>query len=902
MEAEHWQRVREVFRRALELEVEERGAFLDQTCGGDRSLRSEVELLLASLSAAGDFLEEPAGRLPGAGWEGQRIGSYELVKRIGRGGMGEVYLAVRADEEFCRRVAIKLLKPGEDGEEMVRRFRAERQILAGLDHPGIARLLDGGTTGQGLPYLVMEYIEGRPIDEYCDRRRLTTRQRLELFLAVCSAVQFAHQNLVVHRDLKPANILVAADGVPRLLDFGIAKLLNPELSPQRIQPTATALRIMTPEYASPEQVRADPITTATDVYSLGALLYKLLAGRPPFVVDTGSPVEMVKAICETEPQKLSQVATEGAAGVPGGPARLRRRLAGDVDNIVLMALRKEPARRYASVEHFADDVRRHLEGRPVVACGDSLAYRCSKFVQRHRVGVAAAAAVFVSTLLFGVAMTALNFRVVKERNRAEEMAGRWKSQLDHVAKTRERAEGIGQFLSQVVVSLEEGGTDVESFLKERAAELEEKYRGRPLERAAQLQTVGVVYRELGFSAEAESLLEESLDLRRRLLDDGDVTVADSLNELALLRQGMSEFAEAERFAREALALRRESLQEGHPDIAESLNTLGVILWYRGDLEAAEGLFLEALDSGRRTLGDDYPDILAIMNNLENISYTRADYATALRRSRQKLDLARARLGDSHPDLGRYSGNLATLLARCGRYDEAREHYQRALHIEQQSLTEGHPQVAMTWRNFAVMEMDLGDFPAAESLLEKALALQRSALGTRHVDVAATLRARGRLFYLTGRYALADQAYEEARGIDTELLGPDHQATASDSSGTAWVLSARSEHQRCEALARRAVDVLRAALPAGNRRIAAAGAILGGCLARNGSYEEAEEILDGSFVQLVKIPSTREVEGREALEHLRIVHRALGAPEKTAAYEDRLEEARRAGAEGCGQGS
>jgi len=424
MTPERWQRVKELFQTALEGEASQRAAFLDDSCAGDPALRRQVEALIASHEQEPSFLEAPAFEVGAPTLEedeaelmiGQRIGPYELVREIGHGGMGAVYLAVRADDEYQKQVAIKLVKRGMDTDAILRRFRNERQILANLDHPHIAKLLDGGTTSDGLPYFVMDYVEGLPIDGYYDTNELPTLERLKLFRTVCSAIHYAHQNHVVHRDLKPSNILVTAEGVPKLLDFGIAKLLNPELPSQTVDSTA-ALRFMTPEYASPEQVREETLTPASDVYSLGVLLYELLTGHRPYRLGSRTPPEVARIICEEEPEKPSTVISRveevpGPDGTlrltpesvsqtrEGHPEKLRRRLSGDLDNIVLMALRKEPNRRYASVEQFSEDVRRHLEGLPVIARKDTLSYRATKFIKRNKASV-------IMTALFAMVLIAL---------------------------------------------------------------------------------------------------------------------------------------------------------------------------------------------------------------------------------------------------------------------------------------------------------------------------------------------------------------------------------------------------------------------------------------------------------------------------------------------------------------
>ena len=387
---------------------------------GTRHLLREVKSLAAAAEQEWSFVDHSAypgtdaldkGDAPSR--LGQRVGTYEIVRELGRGGMGMVYLARRADEEFEKLAAIKLIRPGMAGELAVRRFRGERQISALLDHPNIARLLDGGTTEDGEPYFVMEFVEGEALLDYCDRHRLSVEERLRLFGEVCAAVQHAHRNLVVHRDIKPSNILVTEGGVPKLLDFGIAKLLSPEGALEPADQTATVTRVLTPDYASPEQVRGQPITTASDVYSLGVVLYELLARRRPYHLTDTDPKELLRVVCERDPEKPSTAAArprgeEGPAAFTGarpesGPG-LARRLKGDLDAIVLKALRKEPERRYASVEQLSDDIRRHLSGRPVLARRGTTAYRAGKFVRRHRM-LLAAAVLLLAALAGGVAAT-----------------------------------------------------------------------------------------------------------------------------------------------------------------------------------------------------------------------------------------------------------------------------------------------------------------------------------------------------------------------------------------------------------------------------------------------------------------------------------------------------------------
>jgi eukaryotic-like serine/threonine-protein kinase len=440
---ERWQQVKELLATALEMDPAARTAYLDRACANDPPLRSDLDRFLAADQKAGlEFLNTPAhateimeGSEQNASPRvGRRVGPYQIVEEIGAGGMGEVYRAFRADDQYRKQVAIKLVRAGQDSGFVVSRFKNERQILASLDHPNIARLHDGGTTEDGLPYFVMELIEGQPIDQYCAQRELSVPERLKLFMQVCSAVQYAHQRLIIHRDIKPGNILVSSDGTPKLLDFGIAKILDPEAATGPIEATLTVFRVLTPGYASPEQVKGEPITTASDVYSLGVVLYELLTGQHPYRRANSTPQEIARAVCEVEPERPStavrRMETTGERRDSQGPStatnlldssieRRGKLLRGDLDNIVLMALRKDPQRRYASVEQFAEDIRRHLGSLPVLARKDTIGYRTSKFVTRHKAGVTTAVVVLV-ILLAAMAITVRQARIARlERARAE---------------------------------------------------------------------------------------------------------------------------------------------------------------------------------------------------------------------------------------------------------------------------------------------------------------------------------------------------------------------------------------------------------------------------------------------------------------------------------------------------
>ena len=568
--AETWQRVKEVFDAAVDLEPGERAALLDRLCHGDPDLRSEVESLLASDDEAGTFIESPASAiprdlLPESDYAGRSFGAYRIIREIGRGGLGAVYLAARADDQYRKEVAIKVVKRGLDTDDILQRFRAERQILAQLDHPNIARLIDAGSTEEGLPYFVMEFVDGQPISSFCETRGLSTRERLELFRQVCGAVTYAHQHLVIHRDIKPSNILVNEEGVPKLLDFGIAKVLHAD-DPLAAQ-TMTGIRVMTPEYASPEQVRGLPISTATDIYSLGVLLYELLTGRRPYRLTTSTPEDISRAVVDQVPERPSTAVTRAA--IAPQPAVIdAKSLRGDVDNIVLMALRKEPTRRYATVGQFSEDIRRYLEGRPVLAHKDTLSYRAGKFIRRNKVGVAAAVVVLLS-LVGGIIATAWQARraeanQARAEKRFADVRGLANALLNDIAPKIERLEGSTE-ARQALVS--QSLRYLDSLAGESADDLTLQ-----AELAAAYEKVGVLQGDsrkpsLSDFRGAIASLEKAQQIRRRLLaskpDDAENRrlLADNLRLLAIRRMAQSDVDGGFGDVREALQLYEKLVAE-----------------------------------------------------------------------------------------------------------------------------------------------------------------------------------------------------------------------------------------------------------------------------------------------------------------------------------------------------
>jgi eukaryotic-like serine/threonine-protein kinase len=841
---DRWQQIKAVLNDALEREEALRTAFLEAACQGDGELRREVESLLSSEAEIGDFIETPIFRIHGETEPlavGQRVGAYRIVRELGRGGMGSVYLAERADEEFEQRVALKVVRRGMDTDEIVRRFRSERQILAHLDHPNIAKLFDGGTTEDGRPYFVMEHVEGQPIDQYCDERKLSVRERLELFRRVCSAVHLAHQNLIVHRDLKPGNILVTADGVPKLLDFGIAKLLDP--GQEAFALTRVGVRPMTPEYASPEQVRGETITTASDVYSLGVLLYVLLTGHPPYRPVRRDPQSLAKAICETDPPRPSSIirqvgegrrpdgtsvelTPESVSRVREGEARLlRRHLAGDLDNIVLMAMSKDPKRRYASVDQLSNDIERHLEGWPVVARKDTLGYRARKFVGRHKAGVTLAALFLLLIVGSGVAVTILWQRAVREQERAKAVS----TFLEDIFTVSNPDESRGETIT------------AREILDEGAKKIDQSLADQPGVRADLKEIIGRVYRNLGFAKQAKPLLEEALRLRREEFGDDDLRVVSPLQNLANVLRELNKNDDAEPLIREALDIQRSHGATQNIDYASGLTNLGALLVAREELDEAEALYQESL-AIKRTLPDADPaDIARSLNNLGKLRQTRGDFAEAERLFKESLEIRR-------------------------------------------TLAEGQPdtELATSFNNLGSLLQDKGDLAGAESYYIKALEMRRKLLGERNPKVARSLSNLGLLRQLRGDAVGAEKSFREALSIADEQLEADHTDRAVYLRNLASVLVTLKKPAEGEALARESLKIFRADDP-DFWRVPDTESVLGSCLAAQGRFEEAEPLLTGSYPLLAKDSGDGAKQAPEALKRIVDLYAAWGKPERAAAY-------------------
>ncbi|MDY6944236.1 MAG: tetratricopeptide repeat protein [Pseudomonadota bacterium] len=713
---------------------------------------------------------DPAGRI---------IGPYRLVRSLGQGGMGEVFLAERADAQFQHKVAIKLVRRGLLSKHVQGRLRQERQILASLDHPNIAHLYDGGTTDDGTPYIVMEYIDGEPLDLYCDRRQLTVEQRLRLFITVCSAVHRAHQGLVVHRDLKPSNILVTTDGVPKLLDFGIAKMLDDRELMHTMAVTQEDVRVMTPDHASPEQVSGEFISTASDIYVLGVLLYELLCGYKPFVLRGKRLAELERAICEDTPPSPSEVIAVAERQQDGGiaqvaaqrsvsVAKLRRVLRGDLDNIVTMAMRKEPERRYSSAEQMAGDVDRYLQGLPVLARPDSWSYRTEKFVRRHTLGVALSAALVATLIGFTTTVYIQSLRIKEERDLAEAARSIAESQ-------RETAEAVAGFLNdsfRVADPFARGGSSVTArqILDNGAQRISDELTHQPAIKAAVLDTIGSAYLGLGLPDDAQPLIEQGLAVRRELFGNDSEEVASSLYSLNRVYEKKGDLTRAEALARQSLAINQQHSGAASLQTAASLCRLGVIHKEKDELAAAEKLFQSCLDIRRARLGQLHALLTTPLDNLAQIASHRGDNALAEKYLNQALEIDRRTRSEQHPQYIRHLLRLAIVTHDHGDADQAEPLFRRAVELSEQVLGAEHPETIDTMSAMGTFQMESGRLNAAEQTLSRVLEINRR-VRPDHFYVGNDLENLGRLAFRKREFAKAERYLNEALVVYRGKLPP-----------------------------------------------------------------------------------------------------------------------------------
>lgn len=857
MEIERWKKVEQLFNAVMEREPRERGAVLAEICNDDDELRREVAALVSSEEAADLFLQSAIGQaaqeifIADETVENQSfIGHYQILREIGRGGMGAVYLGMRADDEIRQRVAVKVIKRGMDSDEILRRFRNERRILASLEHANIARLIDGGTTDDGLPYFVMEYVEGEPLLEYCDAKKLSTVERLNLFCAACSAIAYAHQNLIVHRDIKPSNILVTKDGTPKLLDFGIAKLLKPDDSEATDFSTRADLRLMTPEYASPEQVRGEKTTTATDIYSLGVLLYELLTGHRPFRTKNKTPAELLQVICETEPEQPSSVVsrpppTESDTKQNPRPtkenARLTRSLKGDLDNIILKALHKDAARRYATVEQFSEDIRRHLTGLPVKARPDTFTYRAGKFIERHRLPVALASLFFL--ILSGLAIIELY-------------------QARRIAAERDKARQVSEFLTEIFRVADPRATKGENLtarelLDKGAERVENELKDQPEVQAKLMSTMAAAYLSLGFYERAETLAESAAAIERQLLGNENEETLETIQVLAGAKFMRGDVGNAEPLYREFVATRRKLSGES-PQLVENLTALGNLLKTVYKNDEAEKTFFEGVEMARRVLPADDARRQEILSGMATfLMEVRNDLPGTEKFCREALAVSHEiEKTDKYKSLPGYSCMSRILLAQ-GKYDEAEPYLYHLLEVRRSVYKEDNPEISNTLNALGGLYLEKGENAKAEEYLLQAIAIRRKFNSTL---IVYSLNSLANVKYAQGKLDEAEKLVREA--IEICDRAPQNSIARRFYTYLGNILTDKKDYRTAERYLREAADYNAENFGKTNIETIGSEMVLGKCLTAQRRYAEAGPLLKNGYENLKKLysPDHRNVKG------------------------------------------
>ena len=903
------QRAYELFEQALERPADERPAFLIEACAGEDELRAEVEALLVHDSRVPDdfmpppeleLIPEPGLTRPGPTPArsrdpllGKRIGGFLIQSVIGSGGMGAVYAAEQRQPH--RTVALKIIKLGMDTAEVLARFEIEREALAMMNHPAIAKVFDAGATGQGRPYFAMEYVAGVPLTDYCDQHQLNIEQRLALFMQICDAVQHAHQKGVIHRDLKPSNILVEdvnGTAKPKIIDFGIAKALDQRLA-DRSFITEHGRFVGTPEYMSPEQAGTSgaDIDTRADVYALGVLLYELMTGTRPLDLRGAAFAEAQRIIREVEPEKpstrLSRLsvggerasrAVKGESAAPAqasefarsttgelvtvrrsDPRTLVRNLRGDLDWIVMKCLEKDRTRRYETASALAIDIQRHLQYEPVVAGPPSAAYRVRKFVRRNRGPVLAAGLVALALVVGLIGTTTFAVREARQRGLAEQAEQRAKENEALAIERAEQTLQVAEFQRRML-----GDIDAKSVGQAILAVLREQLE-QGLRRALIADDDGGMRHYTADEiAEALARFDAALapiampDVARKMVDvsilapavaaaseefaDQPQIEAQLLNTIGTVYAGLGQFDQAERHLRRALEQWRGFGGDEQAVIATGLNNLAGVLHDKGDYDGAVSLYREALALRRKLLGDEHVDVATSLNTLGWLLYLKGDYAAAEPLCREALALRRRLLGDEHPDVATSVNNLALLLKAKGEYDAAEPLYREALALRRKALGDEHPRVAVSLNNLAALLSDKGDYAGAEPLYREALAIFRKALGDGHPIVATSMSNLASLLEQMGDMAGAEALLREALLLHRKLLGDKHPAVAATLINLASLLHAKGDLAEAELLLREALAMNRELLGDQHPRVAQCLNNLAMLLKDKGDYATAESLL------------------------------------------------------------
>jgi eukaryotic-like serine/threonine-protein kinase len=864
-----WLRIRDLFEQATDLPLTQRDEFLNRSCNDDPQLRDELKALLESdgtraesarsrglLTGAIGAAVESSTRTRREEIIGSTIGPYRLTRILGHGGTGTVYLGERIDRQYSAQVAIKVVEAAALNAEIGRRFKAERQILASLNHPNIARLIDAGESPEGYPYLVMEYVHGEMIDKYCDRLRLNVEQRVELLLKVCGAVQYAHQNLVVHRDLKPGNILVAPDGTPKLLDFGIAKLLDTSDAAAALALTRMNDRVLTPEYASPEQILGQPVTTASDVYSLGVVLYELLTGLRPYKVSTTSQLELERTICVLDPARASTVIRQALSSAANDPApsrnihsltearqmtpmRLQARLSGDLDSILMRALRKEALHRYSSVEQFANDLRRHLAREAVFARQGNWVYYAQRFARRHTLGVSAAVGFIV------MLTTALIFMSVQNKRIAE--------QRDAANREKQTSEAVANFMVNVFnasdpLTVQDRKVTATELLETSAEKIHKDLAQQPAVKAQLLEAIGRSYKSQGLAGRGVELIAEALAIRRRIEGPDSPSVAITLKLLGEAQFYHHELNDAMKSLDEARAMLERNGQMASSDYADTIFCLGRVEYERGNTQQSQQYIEEALPLLRKAYGLQHIEVGAALTALSYVYQWQGEYGAMEATARQVVQLYQTALPELHPDRLQAESLLAESIFNAGRIAEATPLIEKNFASRKKIYGETSSGIADSLPLLIELRRAQNNPTDAESLARQAVALKLKLLGDRNYNTAYSRITLASILWQRDKLPEAEHELRLALEVYGETLPPRNLLIASAKHYLAEVLLAQGRFSEALVQANLTLDHL-ASVQATPWRIARTENTLGQVLFKLNKVTEARDRLERSYTLL-----------------------------------------------------
>ena len=868
MDSRRWEQMQAIFHEAVRLPAGARTRFVTTACGNDQLLVDEVMAMLgqdaedASLlatdveSVAGEVLADGAS----TEFAGQVFGPYRLVRLLGEGGMGIVWLGIRDD--LGSMAAIKILRDAWISPARRERFASEQRILARLNHPAIARLYDAGTLPGGTPWFAMEFVEGVPLTDYCRLRGATAVDRLRALRDVCEAVQYAHRHMVVHRDIKPSNILVTADGGVKLLDFGISRQLDAE---RAAHATVPSLRLLTPAYASPEQIRGEPATVQTDVYALGVLLYELIAGRTPLDLSNVPPLEAERRLLEEEPSPPSIAARQTASGVSGLSLSAWR----DLDVLCLTAMHKDASHRYRSVEALTRDIDHYLACEPLDACRDSLSYRVSKFMRRNwRPATAAAVVASLIVILVGfytARLTAARNAAVVQATRADRIQRFMFQLFDGGEKEAGPADNL-----RVLTLIDRGVLEARTLDRE------------PVVQADLYQTLGNIYLKLGKLDEADTLLRASLDQRRSLLPSTDPDIAKATTALALLRSEQARFDEAEELARAGLAASQAALRAGDPGIASATVAVGQVLEQRGAYVPAIAM-LESAVTMLSSPGADPAELAATLNELANAHFYAGHLDESESLNQRALSIHQRLFGDVHPLVAEDWINLGAIQHERGRYTEAEAFYRRSLEINRQWYGKDSYRTASNLTMIGRSLYFQKRYDEARSLLSESLTIQERVFGAVHPRVASALNDLGNVAMGQERLDDAEACFRRIGEIYQSVYGGRHYLTGIATSNLAGVFLARRDHITAEQLFRKAVEIFSAAQAPDHLNTGIARVKLGRALLRQGRYADAAVESQAGYDIVAKRAAPTVSWLKTAREDLAVVYEALQRPDEAARY-------------------